>query len=96
MLDEANEDLRLCGLAHNGYCTGFLGFLRNLARSRHDHDRNVGEKRILGSLGEKPPAIEYRHLQVQKNQGRTSVRIRKQPKRFTSIRRRLDRVSLDR
>jgi hypothetical protein len=77
VLDEANESLRLNGLAHNGYGTGFLGYLRNVAASRHDHDRNVGKKGILGPLGEKSPAIEYWHQQVQKNQRGTSLRVLK-------------------
>jgi hypothetical protein len=96
VLNDAKEGLGLYGLAHNSKGTSFLGFLRNVVKSRHYYDRNVGKKRILASLGEKPPAIEYWHLQVQKNHGRTNLRVGKQLKRFASIPRTLDRVALQR
>jgi len=94
VLDDAEERSRLYRLAHNGYGAGFLGSLSNVAVSRHYHDRNVGKPRIFASLGKKTPAIEYRHLQVQKNHGGTSVRVGKQLKRLTSIRRASYRVPL--
>lgn len=96
VLDEAKEGPRFYGLAHKGYGAGFFGFLRNVATSRHYHGWNVGKNWVLASLCEKSPAIEYRHFQVQKNQCWTSLRVGKQPKRFTSIRRALDRMALSR
>jgi hypothetical protein len=85
-LDEANEGLRVYGLMYYGYGAGFLRLQRNVGTSGHDHDRNIGQERNGGSLGEKPPAIEHRHHQVQKNQLRASLRTVNQSKRFKSIR----------
>jgi len=65
VLDDTKEGLRLNGLAQYCHGTGFLGLMRNLGTPRNYHDRNVGKHRILGSLSEKTPAVEYRHHQVQ-------------------------------
>ena len=96
VLDDPKQSLRFHGLAHNGDRPGVLSSLRNVVTSRNYHDGNIGQLRILASLGEESPAIEHRHLHVQKNQPRMCLRGGEQPKCFPSVSRALNDVTVER